>query len=86
MNRTVQLQIIHRIHSAIARSERRLLNEKKVIEPFQCPICLEHITENMQQLHCTHKFCNPCLSKWNREHNTCPICRKPILSLDHIFN
>ena len=70
------------------------------VEPLanyeKCPICLLDIiptAANTRTLRCRHSFHQNCLNKWIRNHNTCPLCRNPVLdqiwlnmaSLNEIF-
>ena len=45
-----------------------------------CNICYEECS-NMKQTKCNHSFCKSCFNKWMEEHDTCPMCRKQILSI-----
>ncbi|RWR79361.1 E3 ubiquitin-protein ligase SDIR1 [Cinnamomum micranthum f. kanehirae] len=42
-----------------------------------CAICLEEFVDDSQvnQLPCRHSFHGPCIVKWLKESNCCPICR-----------
>ena len=45
-----------------------------------CHICYEECS-NMKQTKCNHSFCKSCFNKWMEEHDTCPMCRKQILTI-----
>lgn len=48
-------------------------------EPKECYICMEALqagkVAEVMQLPCQHEFCADCISKWLKEHHTCPVCR-----------
>ena len=49
-----------------------------------CAICHESYTnKNISVTDCNHKFHTNCLCKWLKEHDTCPICIKPIIENDN---
>lgn len=41
-----------------------------------CIFCAEPILENQTELACEHKFHDICLSDWQKNNNTCPLCLK----------
>jgi hypothetical protein len=41
----------------------------------QCSICLEGFESTAVKLGCDHLFHRTCITRWLREHTTCPICR-----------
>lgn len=45
-----------------------------------CPVCMEDVVldDEVLELPCKHWFHEECAKSWLNEHNTCPICRKPI--------
>ena len=47
-----------------------------------CTICQEVLEDPKETLTCQHAFCNSCVSRWLREHNSCPTCRCPLSSND----
>lgn len=53
------------------------IKEIKEIKINLCTICLDNIKDE-KKLTCEHSFCNNCILKWEKESNTCPICRKLI--------
>ena len=53
-------------------------------EHKECSICLEQIEkkdEIKKLLNCNHYFHKSCIDTWSRTNNTCPLCRKNIISL-----
>ena len=44
-----------------------------------CPICLSDITDEIKLDRCNHSYCKECFIHWNKEKNTCPLCRKNII-------
>lgn len=44
----------------------------------KCSICLEGFDDDEQRqivkTKCNHLFCKPCITKWFRENNKCPLC------------
>ena len=53
----------------------------------ECPVCYED-----RRLHrwnnpdCMHRFCSSCLDQWEERDGTCPLCRKPSLDLQEMFD
>lgn len=43
-----------------------------------CGICLSPPTDPVCSVHCTHVFCEQCISHWRHVRNVCPFCRHPI--------
>ena len=43
-----------------------------------CPICYEVIKYKATAL-CGHIFCTPCLLRWGKESDSCPMCRKNLI-------
>ena len=46
-----------------------------------CPICLCEIaasTEGATQMPCKHMYHDACITKWLKQHNTCPVCRHAV--------
>lgn len=42
-----------------------------------CPICMDKIKtlkDECRELVCTHKYCDPCISKWLSTNKRCPVC------------
>ena len=53
-------------------------------EHKECSICLEEIEENddiKKLMNCNHVFHKSCIDTWSNNNNTCPLCRKHIISL-----
>lgn len=47
---------------------------------IDCCICFETIdNEKVKHLRCCHSFCIECIDKWLKIHNSCPLCRTPII-------
>ena len=59
---------------------------RKVVQK-ECSICYEKIKKNQEtRLYhdedcCSHTFCSPCIRKWAKQNNTCPLCRKEFTAL-----
>ena len=62
----------------IEEERERAKKFKKSYDSKSCPICLEEFLPETKtkQLACGHKYCEPCLMKWLKDHATCPICRQ----------
>lgn len=49
-------------------------------EPDLCAICHTELgLVNVVTTPCNHRFHWPCITPWQRSHNTCPFCRKLLL-------
>ena len=48
---------------------------------IKCAICLGRVKLAKRPDNCRHIFCGPCLTKWHKNSNKCPCCRKPFKSL-----
>jgi hypothetical protein len=46
-----------------------------IVETLDCCICLGEV-ENRGRIACDHAFCFPCIVKWSKVENTCPICKR----------
>ena len=44
-----------------------------------CPICLSDITDEIKLDGCNHSYCKECFVNWNKDKNTCPLCRQNII-------
>lgn len=44
---------------------------------LQCSICNE-VFVKATTLNCNHTFCKTCIARWQKQKNSCPICRVPI--------
>ena len=53
------------------------IHDEKLFGKF-CPICLEEFQQKPKLVlsTCFHKFCKPCLTKWLKNKDTCPVCRQ----------
>lgn len=49
----------------------------KSTKPNECSICYES-KRNTIITRCNHYYCRPCITKWCKENNECPMCRKLI--------
>ncbi len=49
----------------------------------QCPICFNEIMEP-KLTNCNHKMCTSCLDTWLLTKNTCPLCRRNIITHQNI--
>ncbi|XKL61224.1 hypothetical protein PGB90_008281 [Kerria lacca] len=47
-------------------------------ESTECCICLERKQEIT--LPCTHSYCQQCITLWNVNNNTCPVCREVLIN------
>ena len=48
---------------------------------MECSVCYTDLTlKNIVNTKCNHLFCKECFWKWADEHNSCPMCRKNIIS------
>jgi hypothetical protein len=51
------------------------------IEGDKCPVCLDDVTEeDIYKTICSHKFHKKCLIEWIKDNDTCPCCRKEIIT------
>jgi hypothetical protein len=52
-------------------------DEKNILEYPACSICLTEIEEGAETvlMPCGHLYHDPCVVKWLKMHNTCPVCR-----------
>lgn len=50
---------------------------------YQCPICLDTLTEPMLVTCCGQSFCRACLDAALATTDACPMCRRPLLSGSH---
>ena len=46
----------------------------------ECPICFYKITNKNKFVTpcCLQMFCEYCILKWKKKHNTCPLCRQKL--------
>ena len=48
---------------------------------MECSVCYTDLTvKNIVNTKCDHLFCKNCFWKWADENNSCPMCRKNIIS------
>jgi hypothetical protein len=46
----------------------------------ECAICYSLLRKiKLQELPCTHTFCNSCIDTWFKSQATCPMCRKNLM-------
>ncbi|XP_014482229.1 PREDICTED: E3 ubiquitin-protein ligase RNF8-like [Dinoponera quadriceps] len=50
-------------------------------EQLTCIICSELFVK-ATTLNCTHTFCHHCINMWCRKRRECPVCRKPVMSMN----
>ena len=53
-------------------------NNQRVLEQFECPVCLEYISPPILQCSNGHLFCEDCRDQFSTPAN-CPTCREPLL-------
>ena len=46
-------------------------------DQYTCSICLS-LLKNPKTLQCSHTFCHTCISTCYSDHQSCPLCRRPI--------
>lgn len=53
---------------------------------MECQICYEILetTINLCITECRHHFCSQCIFTWIRKNQSCPVCRKKLLSPNHV--
>jgi len=68
--------------TAIEQLEKKKLTDEMIGSEgkAECTICIDemHRDDDVTVLPCTHWFHGECVTLWLKEHNTCPICRRPI--------
>ncbi|XP_029160210.1 LOW QUALITY PROTEIN: E3 ubiquitin-protein ligase RNF8-like [Nylanderia fulva] len=50
-------------------------------EQLTCSICSE-LFVRATTLNCTHTYCDHCIRMWSKKRRDCPVCRKPIISMN----
>lgn len=54
---------------------------KNIVEDeFECPICLEPLSDSLITPRCNHRFCASCLESSLKRNSSCPSCRLHIAS------
>uniref|UniRef100_A0A1A9W0Q8 RING-type domain-containing protein n=1 Tax=Glossina brevipalpis TaxID=37001 RepID=A0A1A9W0Q8_9MUSC len=50
-------------------------------DQLSCAICIDDLLskEIIRTLPCNHRFHVKCIDKWLQSHNTCPMCRAPVI-------
>ena len=48
--------------------------------PQTCPICLSEMKSYIKIKECGHSFHQRCLTSWTHKSNSCPLCRRHIIS------
>jgi E3 ubiquitin-protein ligase RNF115/126 len=61
-----------------SQSDLGMLEEVDV-DGGECAICQEDLGENCRRMRCGHIYHFQCLMPWLGIHNTCPVCRLPIV-------
>ena len=56
--------------------------DKKSVEPFECPICTYIVSEDMvgcmnsiNEVECEAIFCKSCIGSWKKKSVKCPWCQ-----------
>ena len=57
----------------------RSIQRNNAIKANECSICHEQLMQDVIVLPCSHRFHNECIEPWIISHNSCPICRAPII-------
>src|SRR6185437_8023692 len=64
--------------------------KNKLESKQECSICQTAIKDkdckNPVEISCGHQFCCECLTRWFKEQNTCPVCRKVPYDLQSFKN
>ena len=58
-------------------------------EEFLCPVCQggeEELDSFAKLAECEHVFCEPCITEWSKNADTCPICRNRFVVCNIIIN
>lgn len=83
--RDVEEYILVRRQGRSSDYELLILQLPREEEERDCAICLETCDNPLCRLECSHSFCEPCLMTWMPVRNACPLCRRPITSLEDNF-
>uniref|UniRef100_A0A0X3P4M6 RING-type E3 ubiquitin transferase n=2 Tax=Schistocephalus solidus TaxID=70667 RepID=A0A0X3P4M6_SCHSO len=70
--------------TALSRLPKRTLTSENIVKSESCPICFDDYAagEVVITLPCEHFFHENCITRWLKEHGTCPICRKNLAGHD----
>jgi hypothetical protein len=60
-------------HFASILRESRQYEEKQSMKEEECCICLDNPVNLV--LDCSHGFCEDCISDWQKQQKSCPVCR-----------
>ena len=72
-----------------SRRERKLScpgNHKQIMDAGDddcCTICLDSATNRGKLECCDHLFCMPCILRWSKRTNTCPLCKQRFTEITH---
>jgi hypothetical protein len=44
---------------------------------YECSICYSVLNKEKTTTKCGHVYCKECITKWLKDHDTCPVCRQP---------
>ena len=60
-------------------------NSERYVEP--CPICYcaFELDEEATKMPCKHTYHSNCLHPWLEQHNTCPLCRYELPTIDPVY-
>lgn len=45
---------------------------------------IEKITKSLGKIACVHLFCFDCIRDWSQITNSCPLCKKDFLKIEHL--
>ncbi|BHF59964.1 hypothetical protein SprV_0100292500 [Sparganum proliferum] len=70
--------------AALSRLPKRTLTSADIVKSESCPICFDDYAAGnvVITLPCEHFFHDSCITRWLKEHGTCPICRKNLAGRD----
>jgi hypothetical protein len=81
------LDELTKVHSRLMKLDNidmKEIDEKlcKSLEDLECSVCLKNfeIKDTICITKCNHNYHKECISKWFELNNTCPLCRKHIMS------
>lgn len=71
------LRTRYQLEYIVAELEIKAYSKTGEYDLDTCPICGDDFDNGrIVYLSCGHKFHLKCISKWSKNHNTCPVCRK----------